>query len=287
MVIASFVPIAFTVVVAFTNWDQYHPALAEGFHFIGLANFKEIIQSLNGGEFLGVLVWTLVFAAVTTGINFFLGLFLAYLLNNPHMPERNIYRTILILPWALPGTIMILAWTGLLNTQYGAINNLLVVAHLPRIDWLGSSGPAHWAILLVNAWLGYPFMMTACLGALQSVPQDVLEAAQVDGASAWVRFWKVTFPLLRTATLPLVISTFAYNLNNFGVVYLLTTGGPVTSLTGSAGATDILPSYTYKLALDLNRYGLAAAYSFLVFFIIGGLSLINFKYSHAFEEVQR
>src|SRR5919202_6953341 len=237
MVIASFVPIAFTVVVAFTSWDQYHPALAEGFHFIGLANFKEIIQSLNGGEFLGVLVWTLVFVAVTTGINFFLGLFLAYLLNNPHMPERNIYRTILILPWALPGTIMILAWTGLLNTQYGAINNLLVVAHLPRIDWLGSSGPAHWAILLVNAWLGYPFMMTACLGALQSVPQDVLEAAQVDGASAWVRFWKVTFPLLRTATLPLVISTFAYNLNNFGVVYLLTTGGPVTSLTGSAGAT--------------------------------------------------
>jgi arabinogalactan oligomer/maltooligosaccharide transport system permease protein len=234
-----------------------------------------------------VLVWTLVFAALTTLINFFLGLGLAYLLNNPNMPERNVYRTILIIPWALPATIVILAWTGLLNTDYGAINSLLGAVHLQHVPWLTDPQWAKASVLLVNAWLGYPFMMTACLGALQSIPAELGEAASVDGASPWIRFWRITFPLLRSATLPLIISTFAYNLNNFGIVYLLTAGGPVTSLVGNAGATDILPTYTYKLALNLQLYGLAAAYGIVIFLIIGTLSGLQMKYSRAFEEVQR
>jgi ABC-type sugar transport system permease subunit len=155
------------------------------------------------------------------------------------------------------------------------------------VPWLDDPNWARFAVLLVNAWLGYPFMMTACLGALQSIPPELGEAAQVDGANGWTRFWRITFPLLRSATLPLIISTFAYNLNNFGIVYLLTAGGPVTNLTGNAGGTDILPTYTYKLALTLFRYGLAAAYGVVIFFIIGGLSLINFRLSGAFQEVER
>lgn len=289
MVIASFIPIAFTIFVSLTNWDEYHPALVEGFHFIGLANYNEIIHSFQG-EFLGVMVWTLLFAGITTFVNFFVGLVLAYLLNNPHMPERNLYRTILILPWALPATIMILAWSGLFNTDFGSINALLGSIHIGpfqpgHVPWLDDPMWARVAVLIVNGWLGYPFMMTACLGALQSIPTEVNEAAIMDGAGVLTRFWRITFPLLRSATLPLIISTFAYNLNNFGAVWFLTRGLPAT-VGATAGATDILPSYVYKLALDFQRYGLGAAYGLLQFLIVGGLSLINFKYSRAFEEVQ-
>lgn len=290
MVVASFIPIAFTVFVAFTNWDQYHPALVEGFQGAGLANFHEILDSLHG-ELLGVVVWTLVFATISTLLNFLTGLFLAFLLNNPNMPERNLYRTILILPWAVPGAVMTLAWTGLLNTDYGPINIFLGGIHLwffnpGHVPWLTDNNWARFSVILVNLWFGYPFMMTACLGALQSIPTELNEAAQVDGAGVMTRFLRITFPLLRSATLPLVISTFAYNLNNFGAVYLLTAGGPF-GIGQTAGATDILPTYTYSLAYTYNRYGLACAYAIVIFFFIGSLSAAQMKYSRAFEEIDR
>ena len=291
LVVASFVPIAFTVYISLTSWDNFHPALVKGFQFIGLANYREIVQNAQV-EFLTVFVWTIVFAGLSTVINFFLGLFLAFLLNNPHMRERNIYRTILILPWALPQTIMILAWYGLLQSSGGQIDNILSQIHLwfinpGNVPWLDDPNWAKFSIILVNAWLGFPFMMAACLGALQSIPTDVLEAAQVDGAGILTRFWRVIFPLLRSATLPLVIGTFAFNLNNFGIVYFLTAGGPQTNLTSNAGATDILPTYAYNLAATFFRYGLAGAYNVVIFFIIGGLTLVNMKFSRAFEEVER
>jgi arabinogalactan oligomer/maltooligosaccharide transport system permease protein len=285
MVIASFFPVAFTVIVAFTNWDQYHNILIEGFHFVGFSNFKEIIDNFQG-EVLGVVVWTLVFASFSTAINFSVGLILAYLLNNPNMPERVFYRTVLILPWAVPGAVMTLAWTGLLNSTYGPINILLGDLHLIQPPWLDDPNWAKFAIIMVNLWFGFPFMMTACLGALQGIPSELNEAAQVDGAGVIRRFYKITLPLLRSATLPLVISTFAYNLNNFGAVYLLTAGGP-PKLGHIAGSTDILPTYTYTLAFANQRYGLACAYAIVIFFFVGGLSLVNMKYSRAFEAVDR
>jgi arabinogalactan oligomer / maltooligosaccharide transport system permease protein len=285
MVIASFIPICFTVVVAFTDWNQQHPALVDGFQFVGLTNFHTILNDLSG-ELLGVLVWTVAFAGIATTINFSIGLILAFLLNNPNMPERNFYRTVLILPWAVPGAIMTVAWSGLLDVNYGPINTMLVQLHLGAVPWLTDPNWARFSVIMVTAWFGYPFMMTANLGALQSIPTDLMEAAMVDGAGVLTRFWRVTFPLLRSATLPLVISTFAFNLNNFGAVYLLTTGGP-TGLGSTAGATDILPTYTYKLAINLNLYGLASAYSIVIFFFVAGFSLINMKYSGAFEAVER
>jgi arabinogalactan oligomer/maltooligosaccharide transport system permease protein len=290
MVIASFIPIAFTIFVAFTNWDGYHNALVQGFHFVGFANFQEIANTFQASV-LGVVIWTLVFATASTVINFAVGLFLAFLLNNPNMPERNLYRTILILPWALPGSITILAWTGLLNTDYGPINLMLSSIHLGpfnpgHVPWLDDPNWARFSVVMVNLWFGFPFMMTACLGALQAIPTDLGEAAQVDGAGVLTRFRRITLPLLRAATLPLVISTFAYNLNNFGAVYLLTAGGPTAS-GSSSGATDILPTYTYNLAIVLNRYGLACAYAIVIFLFIGSLSAAQMKYSRAFEDLER
>lgn len=285
MIVASFIPIAFTVFVSFTNWDTQHNALVEGFTFIGLQNYRTILNDLQG-ELLGVLFWTVGFAAISTFLNFGLGLILAYLLNNPNMRERNIYRAVLILPWALPGAIMTTAWGGLLNVDFGQINLMLNQLHLGSVPWLTDANWARFAVIMVNGWFGYPFMMTACLGALQSIPTDVNEAAMVDGAGVVTRFLRVTFPLLRSATLPLIISTFAYNLNNFGAVYLLTQGLPNT-LGHVAGATDILPTYTYKLAINLSLFGLAAAYSVVIFFFVAGMSLANMKYTRAFEAVDR
>lgn len=290
MVVASFVPIAFTVYVAFTDWDLNHPALVDGFHFVGLANFHEILNSLQS-EILGVVIWTLVFAAVSTVVNFVIGLFLAFLLNNPNMPERNFYRTVLILPWAIPGSIMLLAWTGILNTDYGPLNIALSSIHIGpfspgHIPWLSDPAWARFSVLMVNFWFGFPFMMTTCLGALQAIPSELSEAAMVDGAGVLTRFARITFPLLRAATLPLTISTFAYNLNNFGAVYLLTAGGP-TPPGSTAGATDILPTYTYSLAFALQRYGLACAYAIVIFFFIATLTAAQMKYTRAFEVVER
>lgn len=286
MVIASFFPIAFTLYIAFTNYG-YTPGNAAGhfvnFNVIGWSNFQAIFTTFDPVGFFQVFVWTIVFAASATLLSFAGGLFLAYLLNNENMWERNIYRTVLVIPWALPGAIAILAWSGILNTDGGFINSILVQLHVQPIPFLQDNNWARFWVVAVSFWLGYPFMMTACLGALQSISPEVLQAAEIDGATALQKFFRVTFPLLRTAALPLVIATFAYNMNNFGVVYLLTGGGPTVAI--NHGATDILPTFVYNLANNQKYFGLACAYGVLIFFIIGTLSAVNMKLSGAFEQV--
>jgi arabinogalactan oligomer/maltooligosaccharide transport system permease protein len=285
MTIASFFPIIYTIYISLTNYGSGHIV---SFDFVGLKNYADIFtNSAFLSDFVSVFIFTILFAAISTALNFAGGLILAYLLNNENMWERNFYRTVLIIPWALPGAIAILAWQGIFADQFGLVNTILTqYLHLPDIYFLGDAVWARIVVFIVNFWLGYPFMMTACLGALQSISPEVMQAAEVDGASAWQKFFRVTFPLLRAATLPLIISTFAYNLNNFGVVYLLTAGGPPIPGSSYAGSTDILATYTYKLALTPHLYGLACAYGVLIFIIVGTFSSINMKLSGAFEEVE-
>jgi len=284
MAIASFFPIVFTVYISLTNYGQGHII---SFDFVGLKNYVDIFTNFSFlRDFVDVFIFTIMFAAISTALCFAGGLVLAYLLNNENMWERNLYRTLLIIPWALPGTIAILAWQGIFADLFGLADTVLThYLHLPDVFFLGDAVWARVVVFIVNFWLGYPFMMTACLGALQSVSPEVMQAAEIDGANAWQKFSRVTFPLLRAATLPLVISTFAFNLNNFGIVYFLTNGGPPIPGSSYAGSTDILATYTYKLALTARLYGLACAYGVLIFFIIGTLSSINMKLSGAFEEV--
>lgn len=268
--------------VTYTSITRYND-----FGLIGLQNFAAIFRQATRS--LGpVFLWNVLFAVSTVVINTFFGVFLAIFLNNPDLKFRNLYRTLLIIPWALPSIITIQVWKGFLNSNFGAINRSLALLDLPVLDWLGDVWPARGAILLVNLWLGLPFMMTATLGALSAIPEDLYEAAKIDGASAWRRVTGVTLPLLRTALVPITLTGFAFNFNNFGIVYLLTGGGPgYEGGTSTARGTDILVSWAYNEAFQSQggyAYGLGSAISLLIFFITIAISLLNFRVTGALKE---
>lgn len=303
LAVLSLLPNLYSVYLAFTNYSLFHYS---EFEFVGLRNFMKIVSGPEAATFARVFGWTLIWAGASVVLSMGLGLFLAILLNNPHLKGRTLYRTLFILPWAMPAFISVMMWQGLLNTELGAINRMLENAGLDRplyvagqtlmgdanatapqesykIPWLNKVGWSHLAVLTVNVWLAFPFMLTVSLGALQSVPSDVYEAASVDGATPWVQFKRITLPLLRSALLPVLISSFAFNFNQFTAIYLLTKGGP--AVQGSdAGATDILITYSYKLGFDLFQYGLACAYAIFIFVLVATLSGVNFKLTGAFDE---
>jgi arabinogalactan oligomer/maltooligosaccharide transport system permease protein len=283
MLLATFVPVVYTLYIALTNYSLYHFA---HFDFVGWKNFADIFGGFDVGTFMQVLEWTVVFAVLTTSINFGVGMLLAYLLNNPHMVERSVYRTLLIVPWALPGTITLLAWSGILNPDFGYLNLLLRDLHLAAVPWLTDPFWAKVSILMVNLWLSFPFMMTACLGALQGIPRELTDAADIDGASPLAKFWLIIVPAIRTTMLPLLITGFAFQFNNFNVIFLLTAGGPPNAGSSFAGSTDILASYTYGLTLTYQRYGLAAAYAVIIFAIVGTLGVLQMKLSGSFEALE-
>jgi arabinogalactan oligomer/maltooligosaccharide transport system permease protein len=257
------------------------------FGFIGLRNFERIIAQANRA-LLPVFTWNVAFAFLTVLINTTFGVFIAVLLNNPDLKLRNFYRTLLIVSWALPNIITIQVWRGFLNTNFGAINRLLALLDLPTFDWLGEPTAARAAVLLVNLWLGLPFMMTATLGALSAIPRELYEAAKIDGASAWQSFWRVTAPLLRSALVPITLTGFAFNFNNFNIIFLLTGGGPPVAWgTATARGTDILISWAYNEAFQAQgafAYGLGSAISVFIFVITVAVSLINFRVTGALKE---
>lgn len=259
--------------------------------FIGLSNFGVIVGAARR-SLVPVFAWNVWFAVATILINTVAGVFIAVLLNNPDLRLRNLYRTLLIVPWALPGIITIQVWRGFLNENFGAINRVLMLLDLTGepINWLGEVGAARAAILIVNLWLGLPFMMTAVLGALSAIPRELYEAAKIDGASPVQTFWGVTAPLLRTALIPITLTSFAFNFNNFNLVFLLTDGGPpVAGGTATARGTDILISWAYNEAFRTQggfAYGLGSAISILIFVITVAISLVNFRVTGALKEVR-
>ena len=277
-------PMLSTAGISFTNYNLYHQSP----QWIGFKNYTDIFapDSPFAQLFFSVFTWTLIFSVVTTALNYFAGLLLAILLNNPRLPERAIYRTLLIVPWALPSTITVLVWSGLLNDDFGAINATLASLHLPRVAWLLSGGGTQAAIFIVNLWLGFPFQMIVALGGLQSVPGDIYEAASVDGASTWQRLFRITLPMVVRVTLPAALLTFSYNFTNFGIIYLLNQGGPPRTDTSFAGITDTLVTFIYKLTLTFDRYDRAAALAIVVFVLVAALSIVGFRVTGAFKEIE-
>ncbi|EIF6168826.1 ABC transporter permease subunit [Clostridium perfringens] len=285
IIIFTIIPIVYTIVIAFTDYTMYSQG---NIKFVGFANFIEVLTGPFKEVFLPVFGWNIIFAVVSTAGTFFLGLIVAMAVNNPNIKEKSVYRAILIIPWALPATVAILSWQGLLNGSYGAINNLLLNLHLISnpIPWLTDPTWARVALIIVNIWLGFPYMMNVCLGALGAIPDSYYEAADVDGASKWLQFRKITLPSLAQISYPLLISSFAFNFNNFGSAFLITKGGPPRMATQFAGYTDILASVNYKLSTQFGRFEIASAISIIIFLILGTISYYQMKLSGQFEEVE-
>lgn len=258
--------------------------------FIGLENFRRFFSGpAISGPLLRVFIWTFVFALGTVALTFALGLFVAIVFDHPGMAGRKLVRSLLIIPYTLPSVISVLIWRGLLNERLGIVNRTLedLIGWAPA--WLSDPTWAKIAILLINLWLGYPYMMLICSGALQAIPTDIYEAARVDGATTWQRFYNVTLPLLLVSVGPILISSFTFNFNNFNVIYLYNRGRPpIVGADTPAGHTDILVTYTFRLAFEGgqgNDFGLAAAITVVIFAVLLIITLINFRFTRIWEEI--
>ena len=264
--------------------------------YTGFRNFGRIIHDpLVRGPFLSIFAWTFAFAAAVVFFSFAAGLFLAVALDKRGMRFQRTYRSILVIPYAIPGFLSLLVWGGLLNDDFGVVNNSILHTHVPWLfggpvfSWLSFVTWPRIAVVIVSVWLTTPYFFLVSLGALQSIPDELTEAARVDGGGAWQIFRRVTLPLLLVAVAPLMVASFAFNFNNFNNVYLLTQGGPYNGTSSIAGNTDILISYTYKLAIASgkgNDYGLASAFGIVIFVIVATISGVSFWRSKTLENVR-
>jgi maltose/maltodextrin transport system permease protein len=267
--------------------EDYTPGFRVG---VGFYHFKRIVSDPNISEpFVKIFVWTVCFAAGTVFITLAIGMILACLAQWEFLRARGFYRVMLILPYAVPSFISILVFKGLFNENFGEINRILSFFLGIKPEWYNDASLARAMLLIVNAWLGYPYMMILCMGLLKSIPDDLYEASAMDGANPIQNFARITLPLLMKPLTPLLIASFAFNFNNFVLIMLLTNGGPdfipeAGSTTATmAGSTDLLVSYTYRLAFEGgaggNDYGLASAIATAIFILVGALSVINLKLS--------
>lgn len=283
-------PLIFSAMLAFTNYSSpHHIPPANTVDWVGMDNFKTLAgRSLWAGAFGRTALWTLTWATLSTTTCYVGGLLIALALINKNIKFPNVFRIIFILPYAVPAMLSLMVWRNLLNGQFGPINRML-------IEWGWISQPIHWlsdftlariSVIVVNLWLGFPYFMMLITGVMTSVPADLYEASEIDGANKRVQFFKITLPMVLYQTVPLFIMSFSFNLNNFGAVYFLTGGGPTDLATtqSGAGATDILMSWMYKLTLDLRQYNMAAVLSILVFLVIAPFSIYNFSRTKAFKE---
>ena len=262
--------------------------------YVGFDNYEKLFTNERIRSPLKIVTtWTFQFAFFTVLLAFTVGMLLSLVLNDQRIKFQKIYRSIYLLPYAIPGFVTILVWKGLLNADYGTVNEILTPFYnffdIEPIKWFQTKDSARAAVLLVNTWLGFPYMMLITTGALQSIPKELGEASRVDGATGFQSFFKVTLPLLMVSISPLLIGAFAYNFNNFTLIYLLTDGGPpVIGSEAPVGWTDILISFTFKLAISGGRgsqFGLASAVTFIVFTVVLLISAVSFQYTKRLEKI--
>jgi ABC-type sugar transport system permease subunit len=257
---------------------------------VGFSNFTTFFESpALRGPLVRIIIWNFVFAFMSVFSTFALGLGIAYLFNDRTIPGRKIIQSFLLIPYTIPSLITIIIWRGMFNNQFGVINRTLddLIGISPA--WFADGNLAKIAILIVNLWLGYPYFMLICSGALQAIPEDLYEAAKVDGANSFQRFFRITLPLLLVAVGPLLVASFTYNFNNFNLIFLFIEGGPpIAGSATRAGHTDILISYVYNFAFASGRakeYGLGSAITIIIFIIVAVITLFQFRYTRMWEEV--
>ena len=262
--------------------------------FVGTENYETVFTNEQvRGPFARVFVWNIVFAILSVALTFSLGLLLAVTLHHYRMRGVRFYRSVYIIPYAIPAFLSILVWRGLFNANFGTVNALLdPIYDLLGVDPIGWITDPTWAkvtVLFVNLWLGFPYMFLLATGALQAIPDELLEAAATDGATGAKAFWRITFPLLMVALAPLLIGSFAFNFNNFNLIFLLTNGGPpVAGAEVPVGHTDILISFTFNIASSAgrgNNFGLASAFTMIIFALLLLISAFSFRFTRRLEEI--
>jgi maltose/maltodextrin transport system permease protein len=248
---------------------------------IGFANYSRMLLDPDfRGPFVSIFIWTVIFSGLTVLFSTALGMTLAVVLEWQALKYRALYRTLLFLPYAVPGFISILVFKGLFNQNFGEINAILNAVFGVRPAWFADPTLAKAMILIVNTWLGYPYIMILCTGLIKAIPADLYEASAIAGAKPLTNFFKITVPLIAKPLTPLLISAFAFNFNNFVLISLLTDGRPDYLNTKlPAGTTDILVSYTYRIAFTDSgqNFGLAAAINTLVFIMVAIMALVQLK----------
>ncbi|WP_111413496.1 maltose ABC transporter permease MalF [Billgrantia lactosivorans] len=248
---------------------------------VGLDNYARIFLDPDiRGPFLQIFVWTFAFAGLTVAFTLMAGFALASLLQWDQLRGKALYRTLLILPYAVPAFISILIFKGMFNQHFGEINLILDALFGIRPGWFTDPWLARTMLLVVNTWLGYPYMLLLCMGLIQSIPRDLYEASAVDGGGPLTNLFRITLPLILKPLTPLLIACFAFNFNNFVLIALLTGGNPdILGASTPAGTTDLLVSYTYRIAFQDagQNFGLAAAIATLIFVLVAGLALLNLR----------
>ncbi|MFB6327471.1 maltose ABC transporter permease MalF [Pantoea deleyi] len=273
----------YQVVDAQNHWGN--ETLSPGFTVnTGWKNFVRVFTDEGIQKpFLAIFGWTLFFSLITVVLTVAVGMVLACLVQWEALRGKAIYRVMLILPYAVPAFISILIFKGLFNQSFGEINVMLSGLFGVKPAWFSDPTLARTMLIIVNTWLGYPYMMILCMGLLKAIPDDLYEASAMDGAGPLQNFFLITLPLLLKPLMPLMIASFAFNFNNFVLVQLLTNGGPDRlGTTTPAGYTDLLVNYTWRIAFEGGGgqdFGLAAAIATLIFLLVGALAVINLKAS--------
>lgn len=273
ILLVNVIPILYSVYISLTNRNG--PArFAEGrYHVTGFQNYTRL---LSEPDFFLVMWRTVLYAAICVFLFFVVGMILALILNNPAIKGRMVWRTLLILPWAVPYWITALVWKFLFHSEFGPINQILRLIGLNPPGWLLNGTTAFIAIIIINVWLSFPYFMLVLLGGLQSIPDEYYEAAEMDGATGWQKFSAITLPLLRPVSVPAIILSIITTLKIFETIYLVTGGGPTTAIT-QPGATEVLMVWAYRQGFqDTKRFGLVGAFSVVVFLI---LLLITLAYT--------
>ena len=285
LIFAVIFPILFSFALAFTNYDLYHSPPANLADWVGLDTFRDIFTvDIWRSTFFDVLGWTVVWTIVASTLQVSLGIFLAVAVNQKDIRFKKFYRTVLVLPWAVPGFVTILIFAGLFNDSFGAINmDILAMFGIDPIPWLTDENWTRVALILMQGWLGFPYIFIVTTGVLQSIPEDLYEAATIDGASILGKFKNITLPMILIAMAPIIITQFTFNFNNFNIIYLFNGGGP--AVPGStAGGTDILVSWIYKLTMQSSQYSLAAALTILLSVFVIAIALWQFRRTNSFKE---
>jgi arabinogalactan oligomer/maltooligosaccharide transport system permease protein len=292
MAFITFYPILYQLWLSFTDFELKHLRTLNP-DFVSLNNYIQVITSglpVTNYNFLRVFVFNLFWTFVNVFLHVTIGILVAVAVNTKDLPGKRIYRSLFVIPWALPSLIAGMIWANMWHDKFGAINLLLQeMGFQGNIRWLLETEPvvnlpqiglvlplSFFAVLIANVWLGWPFMMVIATGALQSIPAELYEAADVDGATSWQKFWSITLPLLRPAMVPAIMIGIMLTFNQFNLIYFVTEGGPI-------GLTEILVTQGFKLVNPQGWYGVASAFNIIVLIILGIITVMTNRVTRATE----